>query len=110
MLPDRRHTVVLAGYQGVGTRGRALRDGATEVKIHGRYVRVRAEVVSEEEFSVHADGPELLAWLTELPSPPETVYVVHGEPEAARALAARVREQLDCAVAVPRLGEKVVVG
>lgn len=109
MLPDPHNAVVLAGYQGVGTRGRALQDGATEVKIRGRYVRVRAEVASEAEFSVHADGPEIVAWLREMPAPPETVYVVHGEPEAAQALAARVRDELDCAVAVPRLGEKVLL-
>ena len=56
LLPDQRNTVVLTGYQAVGTRGRALADGAHEVKIMGRYVPVRAEVVSDEEFSVHADA------------------------------------------------------
>jgi metallo-beta-lactamase family protein len=109
LLPHPRNTVVLSGYQAAGTRGRALRDGAREVKIHGRYVRVRAEVVVDDTFSVHADAEELLQWLEALPEPPETVYVVHGEPAASRALADRARDRFDCAVAVPRIGERVMV-
>jgi metallo-beta-lactamase family protein len=100
--------VILTGYQAVGTRGRDLLEGAREVKVMGQYVRVRAEVVADEEFSVHADADELLAWLQEMPTPPETVYLVHGEPDASAALARRVREVLDCAVVVPRLGERVL--
>ena len=110
MLPDRDNTVVLTGYQAAGTRGRALLDGSTELKIHGRYVPVRAEIVSDEEFSVHADADGLVAWLAEMPEPPEIVYVTHGEPDAARALAARIRRELDVAAVVPRLGERVRLG
>jgi metallo-beta-lactamase family protein len=109
LLPQARNSVVLTGYQAVGTRGRALQDGARELKMLGRYVRVRAEVVVDNTFSVHADSGELLAWLEELSEPPETVYVVHGEPEGSAGLAAAVRARLDCAVVVPRLGERVVV-
>ncbi|WP_454777695.1 MBL fold metallo-hydrolase [Georgenia muralis] len=109
LLPDRRSCVVLTGYQAVGTRGRALLDGAHELKMHGRYVPVRAEVVLDEEFSVHADAGELVAWLRDLPEEPETVYVVHGEAAASRALAGRIREELDWTVAVPRPGERVRV-
>jgi metallo-beta-lactamase family protein len=107
LLPQARNTVVLSGYQAVGTRGRQLQEGAHEVKMMGSYVRVRAEVVTDPGFSVHADADEVLGWLGELPEPPESVYVVHGEPEASGALAERIRAQLDCAVAVPRVGERV---
>ena len=110
LLPHPKNTIVLSGYQAVGTRGRALQEGAREVKVMGRYVPVRAEVVTDSMFSVHADSQELLSWLDELPQVPQTVYVVHGEPKASAALAARVRERLDCAVVVPRMGERVVVG
>ena len=109
LLPDPRNTVVLTGYQAVGTRGRALADGAHEVKIMGRYVPVRAEVVVDEEFSVHADSSELVEWLLRIPEPPETVYVVHGEQEAAETLAGRIRTETGWTVAVPRLGERVLV-
>ncbi|HEX5331079.1 MAG TPA: MBL fold metallo-hydrolase [Cellulomonas sp.] len=107
MLPDRRNTVVLTGYQAVGTRGRALLDGATELKMHGQYVPVRAEIVSDEEFSVHADADELVGWLREMPELPETVYVAHGEQGSTEALAARIRRELDVTAVVPRLGERV---
>lgn len=109
VLPHPRNTVVLTGYQAVGTRGRALQEGAHEVKVQGRYVRVRAEIVTDNGFSVHADADELVGWLLEMPEPPRTVYVVHGEPEAAEALARRIRSDLDCAVAVARLGERVLL-
>ncbi|CAN5258223.1 MBL fold metallo-hydrolase [soil metagenome] len=107
MLPDRRNTVVLTGYQAVGTRGRALLDGATELKMHGQYVPVRAEIVTDEEFSVHADSDELVAWLREMPELPETVYVAHGEQGSTEAFAARIRQELDVTAVVPRLGERV---
>lgn len=109
LLPDPRHTVVLTGYQAVGTRGHLLAQGATEVKMYGGYVPVRAEVVVDDGFSVHADATELLAWLQGLPAPPETVYVVHGEPESSRSLANRLRAETGWCVVVPHLGEKVRV-
>jgi metallo-beta-lactamase family protein len=110
LLPDRRNAVVLTGYQAAGTRGRALIEGAHEIKMHGRYLPVRAEIVQDEEFSVHADADELMQWLRALPEAPETLYLVHGEPEASEALAQRVRAELDWTVVVPRLGERVRVG
>ena len=107
LLPDRRNAVVLVGYQAEATRGRDLAEGATELKIHGRYVPVRAEVALIEGFSVHADADELLAWVGAAPQPPKVVYVVHGEPAASRALADRVRAELGLMAVVARDGEKV---
>ncbi|MFM6851553.1 MAG: MBL fold metallo-hydrolase RNA specificity domain-containing protein [Terrabacter sp.] len=109
LLPQARNTVLLTGYQAIGTRGRDLQAGAREVKIAGRYVPVRAEVVTLDDFSVHADAGELLAWLGEMPRPPEVVHVVHGEPAAARALADGIRDRFDCPVSVARYGERVLL-
>lgn len=109
LLPHPKNTVVLSGYQAVGTRGRALQEGARQVKIHGQYIRVRAEIVVDSTFSVHADALELTAWLSEMPQPPETVYVVHGEPSASASLAGRIHDTIDTTVVVPRLGERVVL-
>jgi len=109
LLPDSRHTVILTGYQAVGTRGRQLAEGATELKMFGRYVPVHAEVVVDHGFSVHADATELLTWLQALPAAPETVYIVHGEPDSARSLAAKVRAETGWCVVVPELGERVRV-
>ena len=109
LLPDARNAVVLTGYQGVGTRGRQLSEGAEQVKINGRYVPVRAEVYHDREFSVHADGSDLLDWLAELRPRPATVYCVHGEADSAAALAARIQRELHLNAVVPRHGEVVVV-
>ncbi len=106
-LPNPRNTVVLTGYQAEGTRGRALLQGARQLKMHGRYVPVRAEVVQDSSFSVHADAEELVAWLAELPEPPRTVYVVHGEAPAAHGLADRIADELGWCAVVPRYAEKV---
>lgn len=109
-LPDHRNCVVLTGYQAVGTRGRQLLDGAHQVKIHGRYVPVRAEIVDDPAFSVHADADELVGWIASASEPPEVVYVVHGEAGASRDLAARIDRQLGITAVVPALGERVRVG
>jgi metallo-beta-lactamase family protein len=106
-LPDHRNSVVLTGYQAVGTRGRQLVDGARQVKIHGRYVPVRAEIVDDPDFSVHADADELVRWLSTAPEPPRAVYVVHGEEHSAAALAQRIADELGWTAVVPRLGERV---
>ncbi len=106
-LPDPHNTVVLTGYQAEGTRGRQLLDGARQVKMHGRYVPVHAEVVQISDFSVHADSGELVAWLGRTLKPPHTLYVVHGEPRSAAALAHLVTETLHWNAVVPRYGERV---
>ena len=106
-LPDARCAVVLPGFQAAGTRGRQLAEGARSIKLHGRYVPVRAEVCSIDAFSVHADAAELCQWLATAPSPPETTYLVHGEPDASQALLMRITQELGWHAVVPRYGERV---
>ncbi len=98
-----------SGFQAVGTPGRLLLDGAHEIKIHGQYVPVRAEIAEIEAFSVHADASELVDWLAGTRDQPAQVFVNHGEPAAAEVLATMIREQLDVAVDVPSPGERVRV-
>jgi metallo-beta-lactamase family protein len=105
-LPRHRNCVVLTGYQVPGTRGRALADGAPTIKIHGKYVPVRAEVANVRGFSAHADSGQILDWLSQLPEP-RTTFVVHGEPASASALADGVRDKLGWTAVVPRFEERV---
>lgn len=93
LLPDRRNTVILVGFQAPGTRGRSLADGADEVKMFGQWVPVRAEVVTIPAFSVHADRDELEAWVAGAQPLPHSVHLVHGEPTAAEALKERLAER-----------------
>ncbi|MCB1029086.1 MAG: MBL fold metallo-hydrolase, partial [Microthrixaceae bacterium] len=107
LLPDRRNTVILAGYQAVGTRGRRLADGDRVIKMLGSFVPVRAEVVDLAAFSVHADHRELLNWLGACDPPPEMTYLVHGEPEAATRLSDAVTGELGWPAVVPQPHERV---
>ena len=107
MLPDPRNAVVFTGYQALGTRGRSLVEGAKQIKMYGRYVPVKAEVLLDTAFSVHADTPELLEWLAALSPAPQVVYCVHGEPKSAEHLADTISEELGLMAVVPRYGEVV---
>ena len=105
--PDRRNTILLAGFQAGGTRGAALKAGATELKIHGEYVPVRAEVASLDMLSAHADRDELMRWLGGFESAPRTTFVTHGEPDASDALRHSIKEKLGWSAHVPEHGERV---
>lgn len=106
-LGHQRNSVVLVGFQAAGTRGRSLAEGARAVKMFGRYVPVRAEVAVLDGLSVHADASEIVDWLRTADGEPDTVFCVHGEPNAAAALADRVDGELGWAAVVPRHGERV---
>jgi metallo-beta-lactamase family protein len=103
--PEERNTIVLAGYQAAGTRGRSLQDRAPEIKIHGEFVPVRAEVVSIENLSAHADQEETVTWLRAGHAQPRKVFVTHGEPSSAAALAVRLKEEFGWNCQVPSLGD-----
>jgi metallo-beta-lactamase family protein len=108
-LPDPRNSVLFVGYQAAGTRGRALVDGAAEVKIHGRMIPVQAAVARIDGMSAHADRAELLRWLRASPAPPGRVCLVHGEPAPMAALAGLIDAQLGWSVHVPQHGETIDV-
>jgi metallo-beta-lactamase family protein len=99
----------LAGFQAGGTRGAALRDGAKELKIHGSYVPVRAEVAQLDMLSAHADQNELLRWLEGFRSPPRKVFVTHGEATASDTFRLLISERLGWNARVPEHGEEVAL-
>ena len=107
MLPKAKHTVILVGYQAIGTRGRNLVEGATEVKMHGEMVPVAAEIESIQSFSVHADGDELIAWMNTQTEAPGQVLVVHGEAGVAETFSDRIKSQLGWKSHAPHDGEIV---
>jgi metallo-beta-lactamase family protein len=106
-LADPRTTVLLPGFQAADTRGRKLRDGARQIRIHGTSVPVHATVEVLDGFSAHADRDTLLRWLRGFTHPPRKTWVVHGEPAAADALAGAIREQLGWEVGVAGDGATV---
>lgn len=88
--PDRRNTLLFSGFQAAGTRGAALLGGAREVKIHGEWVPIRAEIANLSMLSAHADADEILRWLGGFKRPPSRTFIVHGEPDAAETLRTRI--------------------
>lgn len=100
--PDHRNMLLFSGYQAAGTRGRKLLEGAKDVKMHGQWIPVRAEVTELPSLSAHADSDELMRWLSGFTQAPRRVFVVHGEPDAAEALRERIKRELGWPVTVPR--------
>jgi metallo-beta-lactamase family protein len=106
-LPDPKNTVLFVGYQAEGTRGRALLDGAPQVKIHGQWIPVRAQVARLDSMSAHADRNEMLRWLGTLPQLPSRLFLVHGEPGPMDALKSLVQQRLGIAAQTPAHQERV---
>ena len=101
-LPDARTTVVLGGYQAVGTRGSDLQEGRKSIRIYGQDVPVRAAVAEMSSISGHAGRSELLRWLGSLPSPRRT-FITHGELGPATMLADTLRADRGWDVVIPRM-------
>ena len=108
-LPNPDTTVLFAGYQAEGTRGRLLQDGAKEVKLLGEVVPVRAQIKVIDGFSAHADQGEILRWLGTFKQAPRMTYIVHGEPPAASALADSIRERFKWKVEIAKYQQKVAL-
>jgi metallo-beta-lactamase family protein len=107
LAPDPRHHIVFAGFQVAGSRGAHMVAGATEVKIHGEYVPVRAQVSGLEGFSGHADADELVQWMSGMRHPPRQTWIVHGEPDAADTLRMRLKDELHWPAHVAEHGQRV---
>lgn len=109
VLPDERNTVLFAGYQAEGTRGRLLKDGATTTRIHGEEIAVRAKIESMESISAHADSNEILRWLGSFKRPPSLLCLVHGEPRPMDTLKARIEAELKWTVKTPSHRETITI-
>ncbi len=93
-LWDSRNSIVFVGYQAEGTLGRALIDGAKEVKLFGETIMVAAEIHNLEGFSGHADQNGLLDWLGGFQKIPKQIFLVHGEEQSKIDFAKVVQERL----------------
>jgi metallo-beta-lactamase family protein len=108
-LPEPKNLVLFIGFQAPGTRGFAIKSKSAEVKIYGDLVPIRAQVAALEQFSDHADPPELLQWLRTFGNRPATTYLVHGEPDASGQLRELMEKELGWRVQVAQYLEKVEV-
>lgn len=104
-LPNPDSTIIIPGYQAEGTRGRMIRDGVPEIKIHGAFYEVKANIEEITSMSAHADQSQILDWLGMISHKPKGVFIVHGEPQAANALRVKIHHKLHWDAVVPKLGE-----
>jgi metallo-beta-lactamase family protein len=108
-LAEPKNTVIFIGFQAQGTRGALIKSGASSIKMFGEEVQIRAQIAALEQFSDHADTPELLEWLGTFKQQPSQTYLVHGEPAAAAALRDAITQKLGWKVDVAQWLQKVDV-
>lgn len=101
--------MLFIGFQAPGTRGFAIKSKSDEVKIFGDFVPIRAQVAALEQFSDHADPPELLQWLRTFHGRPAVTYLVHGEREASTHLREMMQHELGWKVELAEYLEKIQV-
>jgi metallo-beta-lactamase family protein len=100
--PHPNNTILLTGYQAQGTRGARLLNHETHLKIHGEMVPIRAQVAALQTTSAHADYQEILKWIKSMKQAPKQIFITHGEPDSALALAEKIKNQLRAKVTIPR--------
>ena len=102
-------TILFVGYQAQGTLGRQILEGNPEVRIHGRMLRVRAQIKQLHGLSGHADRRGLSRWLEHFRTPPRRLFVTHGEESGSLAFAEDIRTRLRWNVHVPEYQESVML-
>jgi metallo-beta-lactamase family protein len=106
-IEDPRNTILIVGFQAPNTLGRRLVERQPRVKIFGEDYDLKAQVVTMNGLSAHADRSELLGWAGHFKPAPRQTFLVHGEPESAFALADGLKSKLSFQnVHVPELGQK----
>jgi metallo-beta-lactamase family protein len=102
-------TVLLVGFQAEGTRGRALLEGAKDVKLFGKFFPVKAEIKNLEGLSAHTDQKGLIDWMSGLKQQPEHIFIIHGETQSADALRAKIKDHYDWESQIPFLNEIIEI-
>jgi len=108
-LGDHNATIMLAGFQAEGTRGRALLEGAREIRLYGKYFTVRASIENLEGLSGHADQNGLSDWVSNLPYQPERIFIVHAENDGAVGLQSKLKEEYGWQSEIPALNDQTEV-
>ncbi|MFZ1019618.1 MAG: MBL fold metallo-hydrolase [Minisyncoccia bacterium] len=108
-LPDPNNTLLLTGYQSVGTPGRLIEEGLKTVRITGEEVPVRAHIVKISGYSGHKDSDGLLNFVEDMQDTVQKVFVVMGEPKSEMFLAQKLKDNLGINAVVPEQGSSVVL-
>ncbi len=101
LISDHKNTILFSGFQAGGTRGDRLLKGEKETKIHGAMYPVKARIENLTGASAHADYEEILQWLSNLKEAPKTIFITHGETEAAKSLKEKIEKKFGWNVVIP---------
>lgn len=106
---ESENTILLVGYQAEGTRGRALREGADEIKMHGKYFEVKANIREITSLSAHADQREMMDWLHGFKNKPKEIILVHGERNAQEAFRVKIENDFNIEVLIPQQNDELAL-
>lgn len=98
---------MFVGYQAIGTLGRALIEGATDVKLFGEEIHVNAEIIRLPGISGHADNQGLMKWAVAFKEKPQRVFVAHGDDQVCDLFAERLKQELGYSAVAPYSGTVV---
>ena len=104
-MDNRRNTLLFIGYQGIGTRGRAIMEGTKEIKFFGQYRKVNCQIRSIGSLSGHGDRNEMNAWLKHFDHAPKKIFLNHGEAHQSDAFRVKIQHELNWDVTIPQLGD-----
>lgn len=108
-LPNPNNTLLLTGYQSIGTPGRLIQEGVKTVRISGEDVVVRAHVVTISGYSGHKDSDHLLDFVEDMQDKVKKIFVVMGEPKSEMFLVQKIRDNLGLSASAPEQGSSVVL-
>ena len=103
-LWNEKNTILFVGYQAIGTPGRALVEGAKEIKLFGEEIQVNAEIKVLPGVSGHADNEGLMEWAKAFEEKPKQVFVCHGEDTSCQVLTGRLEDELHYTAMAPYSG------
>lgn len=105
-LGDEKSTLLIVGYQVVGSMGRRLLDGEKDIKIHGERIAVKANVTAIGAYSAHADSPKLIDYVDAIHPKPQKIFITHGELEQSNILAQELKKHFNVQFEIPKFHSK----
>ncbi len=108
-IDNPQDTLLFVGYQGEGTRGRAIKEGTKEIKFFGEFRKVKCNIRSIDSLSAHADRNEMVTWLKHFKQAPKAIFLNHGEPHQSDALRVKIEHDLKWKVIIPKLQESFLL-
>lgn len=108
-IENERNTLLFVGYQGEGTRGRAILEGSKEIKFFGEYRQVKCQIRSISSLSAHGDQKEMIDWLRNFEKAPKDIFLNHGEPHQSDAFRVKIEDEFGWKAKIPKLNSEYIL-